>query len=53
MNAPTPEAPDENQIIAERRAKLGEIRAAGGVAFPNDFVPTHKDGRAARDERRA
>ena len=32
---------DENQIIAERRGKLAEIRAAG-VAFPNDFVPTHK-----------
>jgi lysyl-tRNA synthetase, class II len=27
---------DENQIIAERRAKLAEIRAQG-VAFPNDF----------------
>src|SRR5512140_3134699 len=25
-----------NQIIAERRAKLGELRK-GGVAFPNDF----------------
>jgi lysyl-tRNA synthetase class 2 len=40
----TPEAgdrPDENQIVAERRAKLAEIRAAG-VAFPNDFAPTHK-----------
>jgi lysyl-tRNA synthetase class 2 len=43
MNTPTPEPTpvDENQIIGERRAKLGEIRAAG-VAFPNDFVPTHK-----------
>ncbi len=31
------EAPaDENQIIAERRAKLGALRAAG-PAFPNDF----------------
>ncbi|MEQ1591882.1 MAG: lysine--tRNA ligase [Thiobacillaceae bacterium] len=27
---------DENQIIAERRAKLAEIRTQG-VAFPNDF----------------
>jgi len=27
---------DENQIIAERRAKLAELRAAGN-AFPNDF----------------
>lgn len=32
---------DENSIIAERRAKLEAIRAAG-VAFPNDFRPTHK-----------
>ena len=28
---------DENQIIAERRAKLAELRAAGN-AFPNDFA---------------
>jgi lysyl-tRNA synthetase class 2 len=28
--------PDENQIIAERRAKLAALRAQGG-AFPNDF----------------
>jgi len=27
---------DDNQIIAERRAKLGELRKEG-VAFPNDF----------------
>ncbi|QJE02592.1 lysine--tRNA ligase [Massilia forsythiae] len=32
---------DDNKIIAERRAKLGAIRARG-VAFPNDFVPQHK-----------
>ena len=32
---------DENSIIAERRAKLDAIRAVG-VAFPNDFRPTHK-----------
>jgi lysyl-tRNA synthetase class 2 len=31
---------DENHIIAERREKLTAIRAQG-VAFPNDFVPTH------------
>ena len=31
-NAP----PDENQIIAERRAKLGRLREQGN-AFPNDF----------------
>jgi lysyl-tRNA synthetase class 2 len=37
-NKPTPpEAPqDENQIIAERRAKLARLREAG-PAFPNDF----------------
>jgi lysyl-tRNA synthetase class 2 len=32
---------DENKIIAERRSKLGALRAQG-VAFPNDFRPTHK-----------
>ena len=37
MTKPTPApALDENQIIAERRAKLAAIREAG-VAFPNDF----------------
>jgi len=38
MTEPTSAAPalDENQIIAERRAKLAAIREAG-VAFPNDF----------------
>jgi lysyl-tRNA synthetase class 2 len=34
---PVPEQPqDENQIIAERRAKLARLRE-GGQAFPNDF----------------
>ncbi len=33
--------PDENQLISERRAKLAELRA-NGIAFPNDFVPTHR-----------
>jgi lysyl-tRNA synthetase class 2 len=32
---------DENQIIAERRAKLAALREQG-PAFPNDFVPTHR-----------
>jgi len=36
---------DENQLIAERREKLKGLREAqaqgGGVAFPNDFQPTH------------
>ena len=31
---------DENQIIAERRAKLAAIRARGKPAFPNDFART-------------
>lgn len=31
---------DENHIIAERREKLAHLRK-NGVAFPNDFVPTH------------
>ncbi|WP_028447147.1 lysine--tRNA ligase [Chitinimonas koreensis] len=39
----SPLALDENQLIAERRAKLAEIRKQG-VAFPNDFKPTHKAG---------
>jgi lysyl-tRNA synthetase class 2 len=36
MNETNPPTTDENQIIAERRAKLGELRKEG-VAFPNDF----------------
>jgi lysyl-tRNA synthetase, class II len=35
-----PEDRDENQIIAERRAKLAELRKAGD-AFPNDFAREH------------
>ena len=31
-----PQSQDENQIVAERRAKLGELRK-GGNPFPNDF----------------
>ena len=38
--APATEVIDENHIIAERREKLAKLRE-GGVAFPNDFVPTH------------
>jgi lysyl-tRNA synthetase class 2 len=34
---------DENQIFAERRAKLNAIREQG-VAFPNDFDRTHYAG---------
>jgi lysyl-tRNA synthetase, class II len=35
-----PPRQDENQIIAERRAKLAELRRRG-VAFPNDFRREH------------
>ncbi|HEU0187294.1 MAG TPA: lysine--tRNA ligase [Gallionellaceae bacterium] len=35
--------PDDNQIMAERRAKLAAIRAKG-VAFPNDFQREHLAG---------
>ncbi len=42
QQSPATELPqDDNSIIAERRAKLDAIRAQG-VAFPNDFRPTHK-----------
>src|SRR5262249_7745595 len=34
------EGQDENQIIAERRARLAELRARG-AAFPNDFRRDH------------
>ena len=41
---PTP--PDDNQLIAERRDKLKNLRAAQadgkGVAFPNDFKPADR-----------
>ncbi len=41
----SPEHPDDNQLIAERREKLSAMRtrqAQGGpVAFPNDFKPAH------------
>ena len=36
-------AADENQIVAERRAKLQALRAQG-IAFPNDFRRTHLAG---------
>ncbi|MEZ0232913.1 MAG: lysine--tRNA ligase [Methylophilaceae bacterium] len=34
-------AQDENHVIAERREKLKVLRSQG-VAFPNDFKPTHQ-----------
>ena len=33
--------PDENKLIAERRAKLTALREVGGPVFPNDFRPQH------------
>ena len=40
-HAQAAEAPvDTNKLVAERREKLAAIRAQG-IAFPNDFKPTH------------
>ena len=39
-----PQLQDENQIVAERRAKLAEIRKRGTPAFPNDFIRTEHAG---------
>jgi lysyl-tRNA synthetase, class II len=41
QTTPTPPTLDHNQLIAERRTKLAEIRQQG-VAFPNDFKPQHQ-----------
>jgi lysyl-tRNA synthetase class 2 len=51
-NETTAPALDENQIIAERRAKLAAIREAG-VAFPNDFERRDYAGKlaAAHDDK--
>ena len=35
-----PQGAEENQVIAERRAKLAELRRQG-IAFPNDFRREH------------
>ena len=45
---PPTEPPDENQIIAERRAKLRDLRAVGN-AFPNDFRRSHLAADLHRD----
>ncbi|NDY92595.1 lysine--tRNA ligase [Ideonella livida] len=41
-----PTAPDDNQLIAERREKLAALRAkaagTGEAVFPNDFKPGHR-----------
>jgi lysyl-tRNA synthetase, class II len=49
-----PDGPDENHLIAERRAKLAQLRAQG-VAFPNDFRRVHQAGElhAAHDHESA
>ncbi|MEO8331094.1 MAG: lysine--tRNA ligase, partial [Gallionella sp.] len=39
---------DENQIIADRRAKLAALRKIG-VAFPNDFDRKHYAGDLHKD----
>lgn len=50
--APQSTPVDANQIVAERRAKLDALRERG-VAFPNDFVPTHHaDALHATDDAR-
>jgi lysyl-tRNA synthetase, class II len=43
MNDPAPTPLDDNKLIAERRAKLAALRAAGN-AYPNDF---RRDAHAA------
>src|SRR6218665_3240420 len=54
-NHPSPHtAPDENQLIAERREKLHALRAAqaegGGVAFPNDVTPRPEAAQSHRPQ---
>jgi lysyl-tRNA synthetase class 2 len=43
---PSAPAPDDNQLIAERREKLAALRAQakakGTAVFPNDFKPAHR-----------
>ncbi|TDP71397.1 lysine--tRNA ligase [Roseateles toxinivorans] len=39
---PAPVAIDENQLITERREKLGALRQRVAVPFPNDFKPGHR-----------
>ncbi|MEZ5653964.1 MAG: lysine--tRNA ligase [Burkholderiaceae bacterium] len=46
MNTPAPPAAgDENDLIAERRAKLAQLRETG-QPYPNDFVPEHSAAQA-------
>jgi len=47
-NAPQAAAPDENKLVAERRAKLAELRSRGNP-FPNDFRRTAMAADLQRD----
>src|SRR5471030_1282823 len=40
--------PEENQILAERRDKLRALREQG-IAYPNDFRPTHQAAALQRE----
>ncbi len=44
---------DDNRLIAERRAKLAQLRAAAGTPFPNNFRPDSRtaDLQVAHGER--
>ena len=50
-STPTAVPVDTDHIVAERRAKLAALRAAG-IAYPNDFDRVHLAGdlQAARRE---
>lgn len=39
-----PGAQDENQVMAERRSKLANLRSSKTPAFPNDIHPAHRAG---------
>src|SRR5262245_13683859 len=39
---------DTNEQVEVRRQKLAKLRAAGVVAYPNDFKPSHSSADAAR-----
>jgi lysyl-tRNA synthetase, class II len=43
----TPAPLDENQLLAERRDKLAAVRTRG-IAFPNDFKPSHRASSTAQ-----
>jgi lysyl-tRNA synthetase class 2 len=40
---------DENKLIAERRAKLDELRTQEGPTFPNQFQPLHSASQLQTD----